>query len=101
MIRTRSARTLAAALGLTMALAVVGTQAQAAWADQPAVTLTPTPTFPGDRSIPTPERIDTGLGGTASQPGLPGPTAMVLLAATGLVVLVLASICWRWTRSSR
>ncbi|HZD67346.1 MAG TPA: hypothetical protein VFA45_00030 [Actinomycetes bacterium] len=59
-------------------------------------------------AVPTPQRIDTGLGGTAVQPSGPsdqaaiaGPAVALLLAATCVVVLVLASICWRWTRSSR
>ena len=170
MTRIRSGRMLAAALGLSIALAVVGAQAQAAWADQPAdgelvgpvqlpdppippvtslnpvfpgdlitppddpqppqppvgpgdltnptddpdpepptTTEPPATTKPpskdqpsgGDGAVPTPARIDTGLGGMSSQAGPPGPTVMILLVATALVILVLASICWRWTRSSR
>lgn len=179
MTRIRTGRALAAALGLALSLAVVGTQAQAAWADQPPVggsdlatpIQSPYPTtqptqpkwpitqvFPGDvlhpptdphpapdpsppdgpddmatptenpdpqpptttgppakpqpsrgaTLVPTPERIDTGLGGTASQPdgsfsqpGVAGPVVMILLAAIAVAVLVLASICWRLTRSPR
>jgi hypothetical protein len=162
MTRTLTGRALLAALGLTLALAVVGARTEAAWAapadhggdmtapiqppEPPEPPDPPTPpTFPGDllnppadpdppvgpddianptenpdpepptttepphttqpsgdaASIPTPRRIDTGLGGLAGQPGLVGPAAILLLAATALVILVLASICWRWTRSSR
>jgi hypothetical protein len=167
MTRILTGRALLAALGLALALAVVGARTEAAWAapanpggdiaapiqpPEPPDPPTP-PTFPGDllnppadpeppqppdpdppvgpddianptenpdpepptttepphttqpsgdaSSIPTPQRIDTGLGGLAGQPGVAGPAAILLLAATGLVILVLASICWRWTRSSR
>lgn len=31
---------------------------------------------------------------------MPRLTLTILLLATGLVMLVLASICWRWTRIS-
>ena len=39
----------------------------------------------GDQSIPTPERVDSGLGGAADQPREPG----VALAASSLVLAVL------------
>ena len=74
--------------------------------DPPPPTATEPPSTPqpsgGAAPVPTPKRIDTGLGGTSSShPGLISPTVMVLMAATALVVLVLASVSRRRTRSSR
>jgi hypothetical protein len=47
----------------------------------------------GHPSIPTPQRVDTGLGGTAGPSGQPGPTAAVVsLALALLVVLVVLAL---------
>jgi hypothetical protein len=73
MTRILTGRALLAALGLALALAVVGARTEAAWA---------APADPGgDMSAPVQPR---GLGGLAGQPGVVGPTVILLLAATAL-----------------